>query len=438
MKRLATLLGLLALASPAGAADPVVRYVDFETTVNPVTVKRITRSIADAESAGDSLVLVRLDTPGGLVSSMEEVVKRMLTARVPVVAWVGPAGAHAASAGFVILIAADVAAMAPGTRTGAAATVFLTGDGGEGDVLLKKSNEDLAALVRSIAERRQRNPAACERAIFEAKAYEERVALELGLVDLVVAGRDELLQQLEGREVRLFDGSTVVLRTAGAAIVHSEFSLRHEFMELLAIPAIAYGLFLLGVLGVYVELTHPGTVLPGVVGATCLILFALAAQVLPVSAIGVLLIVLALVMFLLEIKVTSYGMLTLGGVASLLVGSWMLIEGPIPELRVPWSAVLPASIVVVVLCLVAVRLAIRAQVERVGTGAEGLTGETGTVTEELSPRGKVFVHGEIWNASSARGPIAPGRRVRVTQVDNLWLTVEPVEAGGDEGGSTCR
>jgi membrane-bound serine protease (ClpP class) len=192
------------------------------------------------------------------------------------------------------------------------------------------------------------------------------------------------------------------------------------------------------VLGVYVELTHPGSVLPGVVGASCLILFALAAQVLPISAIGVLLIVLALVMFLLEVKVTSYGMLTLGGVASLLVGSWMLVEGPIPELRVPWSAVLPASIVVVALCLAAVRLALKAQSAKVGTGVEGLTGETGTVTQELAPRGKIFVHGEIWNAASATGPIAPGRRVRVTRVDQLLLTVEPVDPRAEEGGSTCR
>ena len=238
------------------------------------------------------------------------------------------------------------------------------------------------------------------------------------------SSREELLEKLDSMEIRRFDGTTVVLRTAGATFVTSQFSLRHEFMEMLAIPAIAYGLFLLGVLGIYVEMTHPGMVLPGVVGAMSLILFALSAQVLPISAIGVLLIVLALVMFILEIKVTSYGMLTLGGLACLIIGSWMLVDGPIPALRVPWGVFLPASLAIAGLCAFALRLAFKAQRAQVGTGVEGLAGETGTVTVELAPEGKIFVHGEIWNARSASGPVEAGRRVRVTKVDEMWLTVE--------------
>jgi membrane-bound serine protease (ClpP class) len=317
--------------------------------------------------------------------------------------------------------------MAPGTRTGAASPIFGSGEGTEGNVLLKKMNEDLGASIRSIAERRGRNVEACERAVFEATAYEESVALEQGLIDLVVGSRAELLEQLDSREVARFDGSTTVLRVAGATVVTSEFSIRHEFMELLAIPAIAYGLLMLGMLGIYIEFTQPGVVFPGVLGAACLLLFALSARVLPISAIGILLIVLALVMFLLEIKVTSFGMLTIGGVACLMIGSWMLVDGPIPALRVPPAVIVPTTLAISGLCVVALRLVVRAQSAPVGTGVEGLTGEIGTVSSELDPEGKVFVHGELWNAISAAGPVACGRRVRIVSVENLMLTVEPTE-----------
>jgi membrane-bound serine protease (ClpP class) len=429
MRRLARLKwGLvLLLIQPAHAADPVVRLVEFDADVNPVTAHRIIRAIDDAEAEGDEFVLIELDTPGGLVTSMEDIVQRMLTAEVPIVVWVGPSGARAASAGFFILIAADVAAMAPGTRTGAASTVMLGGENTEDNVLLKKANEDTAALIRSIAEHRHRNIEACERAIMEAKAYEESVALNDGLIDLVAKNREELLQLLDSREIRRFDGSVVTVRTADARFVTSKFPWRQKFMELLANPIVAYLLLLGGLAGIYVEFTHPGAVFPGVVGALCLLLFALAAQALPISAIGILLILLAIVMFILEIKVTSYGMLTLGGVLCLIMGSVILIDGPIPEMRVPWLVVLPMSLTVGAVCAVALRLAVRAQLHRVGTGVEGLAGETGTVTEALDPEGKVFVHGEIWNAASASGSVPQGVRVRVVKVEEMQLTVELAE-----------
>jgi membrane-bound serine protease (ClpP class) len=431
MKRLALpvlLPAILLLTSVAVAAEPVVRLVEFEAAITPISAKRILRAIDDAEAAGDSLVLIELDTPGGLVASMEEIVKRELSARVPIVVWVGPAGAKAASAGFFLLVSADVAAMAPGTRTGAASTVYgVGGENKEGDVMLKKSNEDLAALIRSIADHRGRNPEACEEAVFAAKAYEEQVALDKGLVDVIAATREELLQKLDGREIERFDGSRVVLETADARFVESEFGFRHGFMELLASPAVASILLLIGMLAIYVEFTNPGAILPGVVGALCLLLFALSAQVLPISAIGVLLIVLAAVMFLLEVKIASYGLLTLGGTVSLVIGSMMLIDGPIPELRVPAIVVLPTSLLVAVLCAVAMRLAIRAHRTKVSTGVEGLAGEIGRVIHALSPEGKVFVRGEIWNAASVTGPIPEGARVRVVRVDDMLLTVEAAE-----------
>jgi membrane-bound serine protease (ClpP class) len=421
------LVGLF-LVAPAQAETPVVRLVEFETMVNPITVKRITHAIDDAEAEGDELVLIRLDTPGGLVDSMETVVKRILSSKVPVAIWVGPSGARAASAGFVILLSADVAAMAPGTRTGAASTVMMGGENKEGDVLLKKSNEDLAALVRSMAEHRGRDVEASERAIFDAKAYEEQVALEKGLIDLVAPDIDSLLEQLDGREVRRFDGTTVTLRTAGARFAETQFSWRHEFMEFLAHPAVAYLLLMLGMLGLYVEFTHPGVVFPGVAGALCLLLFAIASQALPVSAIGILLILLAIVMFILEIKVVSYGMLTVGGVVALVIGSIMLIDGPIPEMRVPLQFVIPVSIVVAGLISLVIWLAARAHQARVDTGREGLVGTVGVVSNELAPEGKVFIHGEIWDAVSNAGPVPKDAKVRVVRVDDLKLTVEPVGA----------
>ena len=428
MKRLAWLPLLLLAAEAAQAAAPRVRLVEFEAVVNPVTAHRIVRAIDDAEAEGDDLILIQLDTPGGLVSSMEEIVKRMLASEVPVVVWVGPAGARAASAGFFILMAADVAVMAPGTRTGAASTVMLGGENTEDNVLLKKANEDSAALIRSIARHRNRNVEACENAVMEAKAYEEMVALERGLIDFVAKDRSELLELLDMREIRRFDGSTVTVRTAGATFVSSQFPWRQEFMEVLSHPIVAYLLFLGGLAGIYMEFSHPGAVFPGVVGALCLLMFALAAQALPVSAVGILLVVLSIVMFILEVKVTSFGMLTVGGVICLVLGSAILIDGPIPELRVPLELVLPLSLALAAVCALTVRLVFKAQQDGVGTGVEGMTGETGTVTQVLDPEGKVFVHGEIWNAASVAGTIPQGNRVRVVSVDNMRLTVVPTDA----------
>jgi len=425
---LALVLALLGGGSLC-AEPPVVRLVEFEAAITPISARRITQAIEDAEREGDALVLVRLDTPGGMVDSMESIVKKMLSAKVPIAVWVGPSGAKAASAGFFVLVAADVAAMAPGTRTGAASTVYgFGGENREGDVLLKKANQDLAALIRSIAERRGRNAEACEAAVFEATAYEEGVALERGLIDLVVGSQEALLAALDGREVHRFDGTAVVLRTTDATFATSEFSFRHRVMEFLATPAVASILLLIGVLGLYVEFTNPGAILPGVVGALCLLLFAITAQVLPVSAIGILLIVLAIFMFVLEIKVTSFGLLTLGGAVSLVVGAILLIDGPIPELRVPLPVILPTALLIAALCALAMRLALRAHTAKVTTGVEGLVGECGTVTKDLDPEGKVQVHGEIWDAATSEPAVGRGTRVRVVAVENMRLIVEAVDA----------
>lgn len=431
MRRLASLplLVLLAGLAPvtALAETPVVRFVDFDTTVNPWSAKRILRAIEDAEAAGDDLVLIQLDTPGGLVDSMDDIVQGLLAAEVPVVVWVGPSGAKAASAGFFILMAADVAAMAPGTRTGAASTVIMGGENKEGDVLLKKGNEDVAALCRSITERRGRAVELCDKAVMEAKAWEEQVALEEGLIEIVASSRELLLEQLDSREIRRFDGSTVVLRVAGARFVTSQYSWRQRFSELLTHPIVSYLLFMGAMAGLYFEFTNPGAVFPGVVGAICLLLFVLSAQALPVSVVGVLLILMSAVLFILEIKVTSYGLLTVGGVLCLVIGSVILIDGPIPEMRVPYRAVIPGSLTVAAICVGALTLALKAQRVKVATGVEGLAGEVGRVTRDLAPHGQILVHGELWNAESSGGePLPRGARVRVVKVAQMELTVEPI------------
>ena len=347
----------------------------------------------------------------------------------------GPAGAKAASAGFLMLIAADVAAMAPGTHTGAAAVISsLFGANPESDVGLKKASSDVAARARTLAEHRGRNVDACEKAVLSAEAYTDGQALKDKVIDLIAADMDDLLRQLDGREVRRFDGSMTKLRTAGARIVKEEATLREEVLGILANPLVAYLLLLVGLGGLYVELSHPGLVFPAVMGVLCLLLFAFSAQVLPVSAIGILLVLLAIVLFVLEIKIASHGMLAVGGLVCLVVGSLMLFRGPIPELRLPLVVVLPASLTLGAACTMAVRLAIRARKAPVATGVEGLVGEVGTAVGDVAPEGKVFVHGEIWDAVSASGPLAKDSRIRVVRVEAMRLTVEPADRSPAEGG----
>jgi membrane-bound serine protease (ClpP class) len=423
------------LAVPCAAATtPVVRMVEFAEPVTPVSAGRVVDVIEAADREGDDLVLIRLDTPGGLVSSLERIVQSMLQARTPVVVWVGPSGAKAASAGFLILIAADVAAMAPGTHTGAAAVISnLFGANPEGDVSLKKASADVAARARTLAEHRGRNVEAAERAVTTAEAYTDGQALADGLIDLIAKDVDELLERLDGRTVKRFDGSETVLVTRDARVIVVDPTLRQQILGVLANPLVSYLLLLLGLGGLYVELSHPGLIFPGLVGILCLLLFAFSAQVLPVSAVGVLLILLAVVLFVLEIKVVSYGMLTVGGVVSLVIGSLILFQGPIPELRLQLGVVLPASLTLAALCAMVVRLAVRAQLEDVATGVEGLRSEIATVTQDLDPEGKVFVHGETWTATSRAGPIRRGTRVRIVEVKEMILRVEPVPNDSNEG-----
>jgi membrane-bound serine protease (ClpP class) len=432
MFRLVGLLLAVCLGAAAYAAEPQVRLVRFESDINGASAKRILEAIDEADRANDALVLVELDTPGGAVDATEGVIKKMLAARTPIAVWVGPSGARAASGGFYLLIAADVAAMAPGTRTGAASVVFGMGKSDESDVLLKKATSDMAALARSIAEHRGRNVDSCEKAVVSAESFTDAAALSSGLVDLVAKDRNDLLRQLDGRAVKRFDGSTTTLALAQAAIVEPERTGTQRAEEkiggFLASPTVVYLLFLIGLAGLYAEFNHPGSWVPGIVGGVALILFVVAAQSLPVSAIGLLLVLTGLVLFVLELKIVSHGLLALGGTICLVVGSVMLFPGAGGDLRPPLAVVLPGSLMLAAFCVVATRLAAKARLAPLATGVEGLRGEVGVVEQPLEPEGTVFVHGELWKATAASGPVPAGARVRVLRVRDLIVDVEPVDA----------
>ncbi len=434
MSRLVSIFLAVFLSATSGATSPSVRLVRFETDINSATAKRILDAIDAADAAGDALVLIELDTPGGSVDATETIVKKILAAKTPVAVWVGPSGARAASGGFYLLIAADVAAMAPGTRAGAAAVIFGMGKSEDGDILLKKATNDLAALARSIAEHRGRNVSACEKAVVSAESFTDAAAAKEGIVDLVAADRADLLRQLDGRKVKRFDGRDTTLAVAGALTVEpvrtSAAKLEERIGGFLGNPTIVYLLFLIGLAGLYAEFNHPGTWVPGLVGAVALILFAFAAQQLPISAIGLILVLLGLALFVLELKIASHGLFGIAGTAAVIAGSVMLFPGARGDLRPPLLVVLPGSLTLAAFCFAATRLAIIARRAPLATGVEGLRGEIGVVEEPLAPEGTVFVHGALWKATTASGSVPAGTRVRIVRVRDLIVDVERVDATG--------
>ncbi|MGD8374541.1 MAG: nodulation protein NfeD [Acidobacteriota bacterium] len=415
---------LAVLSTPAAAA---VRFAPLRQPIHGVSAEYLHRVLAAADAAGDPLVVIELDTPGGLSDSMKEIIQDVIHARTPVCVFVAPSGARAASAGFLILLSADVAAMAPGTNTGSAHPVF-TGEEvieeGKRHLMMEKVENDAAAFARTLAENRGRNVDLAERAVRESLNFTETEALDQGLVDLVVDDRDDLLAALDGMEIRRFDGATQVLDLAGTGTTVTEMNWRERFLGTLANPALSFLLLALGGLGLYAEFQHPGMVVPGVVGAIALLLFGFSAQVLPINWVGVLFLAIAGLMFVLEVKVTSYGALTVGGIVCLFLGGLMLYDTPdIPELRVPTGLLAAISVAVGGVVAVLVGLVVRAHRGRVETGEEGLVGEIGTAITDLGPAGRVFVHGEYWDAVSS-DPLGVGESVRVVGVEGLRLRVE--------------
>lgn len=415
-------LGLLLLVVPpvAPQESPEVMVATLDGVINPVAAEFITHSIEKANAAGAEAFVLELDTPGGLVTSMRDIVKSILGSEVPVVVYVSPPGARAASAGTFITLSAHVAAMAPQTNIGAAHPVAM---GQEMDkTMAEKAVNDSAAYIKSLAERRGRNAQWAEDAVRKSVSATEEEALKLGVIDLVSANLPALLSEIDGMKVETAGGERV-LRTKGAAITRLEMSLRHRVLDVISDPNIAYILMLLGFYGIFFELTNPGAVFPGVVGGICLILAFYAFQTLPINYAGILLILLGVVLFILEIKVTSYGALTIGGIIAMVLGSLMLFEDAGPFVKLSIYTILPAVVVTALFFTVVIGLAWKAFRSKPTTGREGLVGLEGTAATEVTPAGgTVKVHGEIWSAVSEE-PIQPDEKVVVESVEGLKLKV---------------
>ncbi|MBN2207642.1 MAG: nodulation protein NfeD [Candidatus Aminicenantes bacterium] len=422
MKRIPILILGLACAS-ALSAKTVLR-LEVQAAIHPISAEYVRAGIDRAERDGADLVLLRLNTPGGLDSSMREIIERILASRVPVAAYVAPSGARAASAGFFIGIACDIFAMAPGTSTGAAHPVGV-GIGGQAmdKTMEDKVTHDAASYIKTLAERRGRNVKMAEDGVRQSLSYTEREALAGGVIDLIATDEAELLAALDGRTIKLFDGEERTLDLREARVEDMPMSARQKFLITIANPNFAYILLMLGLLGLYFEFANPGAILPGVLGGICLLLAVFAFQILPINYVGLLLILLAAVCFVLEVKVHSYGLLSVGGIAAMIIGSLMLVNAPIPEMKPSLSLILPVALSVSAIVLFLVALVVRAHVRRAATGREGLEGEFGETRTDLAPEGKVFVHGEIWDAV-ADEPLPRGTRVKIVEVlDHLKVRV---------------
>jgi membrane-bound serine protease (ClpP class) len=408
---------LLGSGAVARADIPVV---ELDGVVHAVTAAHVVQAIDRADASGAPLLVIRMDTPGGLDSSMRQIIDRMLNCRTPVAVFVGPSGAQASSAGFIIMVAADLAAMSPGTSTGAAHPV--AGLGQMDEVMSKKVTSAMAAYIRGKAERRGRNVEMAEKAVVESKSFTEKEALELKLIDLIAKDVPDLLARLEGREVTRFDGTTVTLHLAGQKTVDVKMDWRQAILSAIARPEILFLLLLGALAGLGAEISHPGLIFPGVLGALCLILFLFASQLIPVNWAGVLLVLLAIGLFAAEVKVGSYGLLTVGGLVAMILGAMMLVDSSLPELRVdPWKLV-PVILAFAAFTIAIVRLVIQAQRRRPQTGAEGLVGHCGEAETDLDPQGWVVVQGERWRARAGER-VSRGEAVEVLSVEGLLLRV---------------
>ncbi|MBP2672430.1 MAG: Membrane-bound serine protease [candidate division NC10 bacterium] len=430
--RLVLAASLLAL-TPAFALSAQVNVIRVEGVISSSAADYIVSAIKQADKEKAAALVVELDTPGGLDTSMRAIIKEMLAAERPVVVYVAPSGARAASAGAFITLAAHIAAMAPGTAIGAAAPVAM---GGQMDKTMeKKVTNDAAAYMRTIAEKRGRPIDLAEEWVRKATSKTETEALKSKLIDFVSPKLEDLLRAMDGRVVTTAAGK-VKLETKDATVNRGEMNLREKILKIIADPTVAYLLLLLGLAGLYFEFSTPGAVLPGVLGGISLILALYAFQQLPINYAGVLLILLAILMFVAEIKVVSHGVLTLGGLAAMIIGSVMLIDSPLPDMRIPLTTIIITALSVAAFFMFIVGAGVRALWSKTTTGREGLVGEVGVVRSSLAPRGQIFLRGEIWNAESEI-PVEPGESVRVTHIDGLTLRVVPVQRAMAASGSVA-
>ncbi len=408
------------------AARAEIVRIDIDDTIHPITTEYIGRAINYAAQTHAEALLIRLSTPGGLSDSTRDIIEKIVASPVPVVIWVAPSGARAASAGFFILESADVAAMAPGTNTGAAHPVLL-GGGVPDKVMAEKIENDSAALMRSVVSKRGRNVEVAESAVRQSKSFTDQEALKDHLIDLVAANQDELLKQLDGRTITRFNGATVTLHTANQAVYDFPMTLKQRILAFLMNPNIAFIVLAIGLLAVYFEFNHPGAILPGVIGLFFIVLAVFALNILPVRFAALALILVSFVFFALEAHFVSHGVLTIAGIVSLTFGALLLVDGPIPQMRVSLWTALAVSLPLGAITSFLLTIALRARRNKIITGAQGLIGEVGVARTALTPEGKIFVHGELWDAVAPR-TVDIGSSVRVTRINGLQLEVEPVPA----------
>ncbi len=392
-----TFLTVLLLAGNLFAQNTFVNKVTVNGVINPVSAEYIIDAIDHSERDGAAMLVIEMDTPGGLMKSMHDIVKKILAADVPVAVFVAPPGSRAGSAGVFITMAAHVAAMAPGTNIGSAHPVNLGGGQDTSQVMMDKVINDAVAHIKSVTAKRGRNVEWAEKAVRESVNIPETEALEKGVVDYVVPTVDSLLSAIDGKEVEVLSGKRV-LKTRGAEIQAIEMTWRQRGLDVLSDPNIAYILMLIGIYGIFFELYNPGSIFPGVIGGISLILALYSLNTLPLNYAGLALILFAIILFLLEIKIPSYGILSIGGVIAMVLGSVMLIDSPLPFMRISWQVIAGATISTAAFFVFAIGMALRAQRLQPTTGVEGMVGEQGITITELKPAGQVEVHGEIWNA----------------------------------------
>jgi membrane-bound serine protease (ClpP class) len=408
---------LLLTCGPARADRHEILLLNVSDPIGPAVAEYMADGLRQASDSSDAAVIITLDTPGGLSQSMRQIVQSIYACKVPVIVYVAPSGARAASAGVMITMAADIAAMAPGTNIGAAHPV---GAGGAdiGKTMQKKVVNDMAAFIRSIADRQGRNAQWAEKAVRESVSATAEEALKLGVINLVAKDLTDLIHKVEGKTIK---GKGTLHLTGDRRVVFQE-SLRIKILKTISDPNIAYILLMIGLAGLFLEFSHPGAVLPGVVGGITLILAFFAMQTLPVNTTGILLILLAIIFFVLELKITSYGILSAAGITSLVLGSTMLFHGDGPQFQVALGVLIPTVILVSGFFIGVIYLVVRAQTHQPLTGAEGLAGEIGVVKQIDGRRGKVLVHGELWQAIFTED-VSVGEKVRVQSVENLVITV---------------
>jgi membrane-bound serine protease (ClpP class) len=422
LKKISPLILAALIFQPASAS---ILKITVAAPIHPISSEYIVQAIDRAEKEEADLLIMVLDTPGGLDSSMREIIERILSSKVPVATFVAPSGARAASAGFFIAVASDIFAMAPGTSTGSAHPVGISITGQAMDKTMEeKITHDAAAYIKTLAEKRRRNVRLAEDAVRKSLSYTEKEALDQGLIDLIAKNEEEIIEHFDGRALRRLDGEEILLKLKGEPVIALPMTARQKFLLTISNPNLAYILLMIGLLGLYFEFSNPGAILPGVLGGISLLLAVFSFQILPPNYVGLLLILLAIGLFTLEVKVQSYGILSVGGIIAMVIGSTILIKAPVPELQPSLKFIIPVALGLGAIFIFLVYLVIRAHARKVHTGKEGLVGEKGTTQTDLRPEGKVFVHGELWNAV-AEAEIPKGTKVKVVEVlEDLRIRVQ--------------